>query len=373
MPKGRLRGTHILNYIQWGERQAFHERPTCASRELWYNLTAARRGPIIYPKIQQYRHIIVWNRALHLCASSLLEIFPKQDVPAKALCAVLNSTICALMTHVFGRQHGREGSLQLDVYAANMMLVPDLRRGGHELLNRLAELTDQLGRRKAQNLPDEFALADRRELDDLVLQLVGMDNPVRRADFAERLYEQIREMYRAIREAEIEMQKFRLKMARRDRVTPRSLAETVWDTLDKAKLRHFPQDFVPDGVDVESVELAPAKRVKVRTNLFGKTVVSADRYRYEFDHPDRAALVARVLEEGISGRVEIPEDPDACCDALQAGDQYHGEMQARFEQAAAEYTAKEDWQEKIIEELWRLHRAARVPAPDVAAAKELKR
>jgi len=36
--KKKLKGTNVLKYIKLGERQGFHKRPTCASRERWYEI-----------------------------------------------------------------------------------------------------------------------------------------------------------------------------------------------------------------------------------------------------------------------------------------------------------------------------------------------
>jgi hypothetical protein len=359
-PVLKLRGSRILRYIKWGEKQAFNQRPTCVAREPWYDLTGARRAPIIFPKIQQYRHIAVWNEARHVCASSLLQLFPKDNITAKALCAVMNSTVTALIKHVYGRIHGREGSLQVDVYAANMMLVPDIRRADDTLLQSLSSCVDRIGSRKTLNLPDEFDLDDRRDLDDLVLQMIGMTDARCRVEFRQCLYEQIREMYRAIREAELKMQKLRTKNAQRSKVTPRSLAESIWDTFDKASLRFFPRDFVPSEAKNEGWELAPAKKkIKVQTDLFGNTVVTSNGQSYCFSHPDRAAFAARLLQDGVTGKGLIPINPDVCCDALAEYEEYVGELGRKFEEAAAELTAKEDWQAKTIAELWKLYRSAR--------------
>jgi hypothetical protein len=36
--KSKLRETNVLKYIEWGEARGFHERPTCATRNRWYDL-----------------------------------------------------------------------------------------------------------------------------------------------------------------------------------------------------------------------------------------------------------------------------------------------------------------------------------------------
>lgn len=116
-------------------------------------------------------------------------------------------------------------------------------------------------------------------------------------------------MYKAIREAELEMQRFRRKMARRDRLTPRSIAHDIWEAFDKSELRHFPQDFVPAGVTMEIIQVAPVKKVRMIDDLFEKGVVRANGHPYDLRHADRAAFLARILEQGGSGSIAIPIDP----------------------------------------------------------------
>jgi hypothetical protein len=59
---------------------------------------------------------------------------------------VLNSTIVALIKHFYRRLPGREGSLQLDVYACKMMLVPDPNQGSDVVKARLVK--DKSGERE---------------------------------------------------------------------------------------------------------------------------------------------------------------------------------------------------------------------------------
>jgi hypothetical protein len=358
-PKARLQNQHVLKYIRWGEKQALHERPSCASRNPWFDLTSTTRAPIILPKIQQYRHIISWNEHHFICGSALLEVTPRGGINAAALCALLNSTVCALAKHVYARQHGREGSIQLDVYAANMLLVPDISHAAPELLTALSESLNRLRQRRSLDLDEEFDLADRRELDDFVLQVIGIRDAEDRATFLERLYGQMREMYGATREVEKEMQVYRRRMARRGKLTPRSIAAEIWESFDKSDLRHFPDDFISDGISQEVIRLAPAHKIQLINDLFQKGVLKANGDTYSLRDPERASFAARVLEEGHSGKVGIPNDPQVCIRVLGEHNRYRADMERTFGERAAEYSGDEDWQVKIVSELWRLHRASR--------------
>jgi hypothetical protein len=221
---------------------------------------------------------------------------------------------------------------------------------------------DQLGGRKSKNLPEEFGLEDRLKLDDLVLQLIGMKDPGRRTTFLERLYTEIAAMYRAIRGAEIEMQGIRQTIAKRNRRTPRSLAESIWQSIDKDSLQYFPRNFVPEGAKTEPIELRPAEELKMDTNLFNQAVVSNNGQLYALASPDRATFVARLLEEDFSGKIDVPLEAGICSAAISDYDEYRQKMETSFEESSAQYSSNRELQAKIVAELWKLHRAAQVAA-----------
>jgi hypothetical protein len=97
-------------------------------------------------------------------------------VAPELLYAVPNSTIVALNKHLSGPIHGREGSLQLDVYATNMLPVPDVRHANDAVTGRLQDTLASVRRRGSLPLVDvdgigdewsgELAMMDRQELDD---------------------------------------------------------------------------------------------------------------------------------------------------------------------------------------------------------------
>jgi hypothetical protein len=46
--KNELKGTYALEYIEWGEKQGYHKRPTCASRQRWWDLGEWDDYPILW-------------------------------------------------------------------------------------------------------------------------------------------------------------------------------------------------------------------------------------------------------------------------------------------------------------------------------------
>ena len=48
--KEELQGTYTLEYIEWGEKQGCHKRPTCTSRQRWWELPYLKSSSFIFKK-----------------------------------------------------------------------------------------------------------------------------------------------------------------------------------------------------------------------------------------------------------------------------------------------------------------------------------
>ena len=300
----RLRGTHALKYIKWGEREGFDQRVTCQARKLWYEVKMEPWAGLIFPKIQQYRHIVSINSAALQVNSSLLEVHPQEGINLTHLAAILNSTVVALAKQFYGRVHGREASLQLDVYAAESLPVPDPRFISPEIANRLLEAFASMQGRQLRALDEELEEPDRRALDDAVLLLLGFSDAAERETALSNLYREISALYRSMREVEREVQVDRRTNALGGRVTPHSLAEEIWKEFDPSRVRAFPQDFTRPDEEVEIVSFPPGKAAVVH-NLFDRGVI---QNRWQIDQPRRASP-RRVRSVGFGGK-RRRSDPD---------------------------------------------------------------
>ncbi|MEM0011224.1 MAG: N-6 DNA methylase, partial [Candidatus Bathyarchaeia archaeon] len=68
--KSELRGTRVLKYIEWGEAQGFHRRPTCESRQRWYELSEVTGDLLCMMSIND-RHVF-WYNVLRCCIDARL-------------------------------------------------------------------------------------------------------------------------------------------------------------------------------------------------------------------------------------------------------------------------------------------------------------
>ena len=114
--KEELRGTNILKFIEWGETQGFHERPTCASRQRWYELSLQeRKENILCRRFFDEIHNWPLNIVGAYVDQTYYIAYIKDDISFLAV-AYLNSTLGSLFTEIYGRFNLGQGALQYAVY-----------------------------------------------------------------------------------------------------------------------------------------------------------------------------------------------------------------------------------------------------------------
>ncbi len=367
--KGKLRGTHTLKYIQWGEKEKFNLRSTVSARTTserhWYDVTDALRREIILPKIQQYRHIVSLNPKKFVCSSSLLTVLPPDGL-AEMTCAVLNSTVVAMFKQYFARMHGREGSLQLDVYSAQMMPIPDPRQATLAIRKRLTSALNSMRQRKALQLVEvdstesswtgELALSDRQALDDAVLELLGVSDKKERLALRDELYAEITQLYRQIRIAEKKMQQHRSATTRAGKQTAHSIAAEIWEEVSPKPLFQTPLAFVPPRTKTEEITLPVGRAKLVAGNMFQPDGIQIGDSFIETGHPARSQFVKELATLELVGKLNIPTEPAACEQSLKAYELERIRLTGEFTDLAADYTADEALQERVVSELWKLLR-----------------
>lgn len=360
--KEQLRGTHVLKYIRWGEREGFDERPSVASRDPWYDLTGRQASDVLWTKTHRYRHVAATNPAGILANCNLYDMWAINGADPELLAAVLNSTVCALNKHFFGRMMGGDPLLKTEVMDVKMMLVPDPRLASPSVEARLRNAMHSLRQREighlvgvdaaGESLTGDLALEDRHDLDDAVLELLGVDDPAERRSLLEELYSEITRMYRSIRAAEKSMQRSRRAAARGGRASPKSIAAEIWEGMEEHPEALTPLDFVGSGA-TEPIVL-PSGRAKLVNNLFDAATVMVAGQQIPLGQLPRAEFVTALSDCGVHGEVAVPKDPAQCSRALDAYTAHVTEVNDEFLRLASDYTSDEDMHVRIARELWKL-------------------
>jgi hypothetical protein len=176
-----LKGTAALEYIQWGESQGFHLRPSCRGRQRWWDVGLRRPPQIVSPSSTNDLYRSFTNEAKVLIDKRLYEIVVKQQV-VRPLATVLNSTLTTFFLELGSRTGLGEGLLDLTVYEVAACLVAD------PVLVRRCPLPDRV----VLPLEEELHQPDRRALDDVVFDVLGLTAGEREA-----VYEAVIELVRA--------------------------------------------------------------------------------------------------------------------------------------------------------------------------------
>jgi hypothetical protein len=151
---------------------------------------------------------------------------------------------------------GTEGNLQIALADALLLEIPDPRNLTRELSAKLTSAFKQIQARKVTHLveeafmkchtalevreaaklplglPLELQQEDRRNLDDAVFELLGVQNPRRRKDLIDRLYHEVASHFRSIRIVEVQKMEQRRHGGGKDDVSQTELALDAWNHVD---------------------------------------------------------------------------------------------------------------------------------------------
>ena len=368
VPRARIRKTHFGEYVTYAEQQGWHTSSTIRSRarsQPWYDLgirPKSERADFFWPKSQQYRHVVPLNQDLLPANSNLYDVWARDNEQKDLLWAVLNSTIAALAKHQFGRAAGVEGNLKTEVVDVNMMLVPDIRKAQTDAAARAVAACQRMSRRNAQqHLYDEFELEDRRELDDATLEILGIGDAQQRTELREKIYRDIKDLQRSIREREVIAQRDRIRANRRTQTTPQDIADELWaehePTID---LQQFPEDFVKQSNEGELFDLPPGE-IQVGTAMMGGgSLLRAGTIRVggpageiiDAGTVSKSRFLQAIALCYRSGIVKLPSD-EVCDRAVNDFNQYRQDLESRFTDLASQRTFDQQRQKAVFNALIR--------------------
>lgn len=171
----------LVEYIEWGEEQGFHDRPTTSARDVWFDLGELNPPPIVMTDFTWREHRVVWNEIDALGSNQFYYIVPNTDVDEKVLCGILNSRLTWLMCELKGRWAEGQGMARsrLMVYETEQLPILNPHSLTEEKKEQIHDRFDALMEREKE-LGDEASVekteSERDELDRAVLSAVGMEN-----------------------------------------------------------------------------------------------------------------------------------------------------------------------------------------------------
>lgn len=173
LPRSDLKGTNVLGYIEHGERIGLHKRNTFSSKQDWYRFKVRRPAELLAPCGLGSTFFCALNKAKAISSNSYTEFRLSRAADALPLWVVLNSAVFWLELELVGRSSLGGGLLKVDPIEYRQIFVPktDL------LVHRLAEFNDYVGRlrqRYVDPIESELRQPDRRALDDVVFDVLGL-------------------------------------------------------------------------------------------------------------------------------------------------------------------------------------------------------
>ena len=381
-----IKDKYVLSYIKWGEKQGVNAGSTCNARATvdrgWYDLTGHKRGAFFWSMSQQYKHAIAANDHNLICNHNLFDISPKEGEPG-TLGGMLNSTWVVLSKFQYGRPVGVEGNLKTEVVDVKMMLVPNPNKGNKPAQERVAKAFENLKKRPAlyllperrlrhmaytqagkeallDKLSDlcELDMEDRRELDDAVLEMLGVESPERRQELRDELYDYLREFFELTRQKEEKAIANKNKARRRGQASPMEIAAQILAEMSESHpdlLRCYDPDFLDRTKPFDTFELPtegipqPQKEVNPLLYDLGVVFMKGKKPMANIDTkiPEQDPLIILLAGSGIRGLVQVPHEPEECERLyLEYGD-FLRRQEETVRELIAHRTLDEEMQEKI--------------------------
>lgn len=382
--KNELKGTYISKYITWGESKGFHNGVTCAARinqnRQWYELTGHRSAPVLWPKERQYRSIAPANPDGIIANCRLYEIYPhsKGDDP-NIWGGILNSTWVLLSSFQYGRPVGNEGNWSTMVVDANMMLVPDPSKASAQ---RVAQAFENLKQRKSMTflserrlramaytssgrvseldtLPDvtELDMADRQQLDDAVLEMIGVDSPKHRQELIDELYAYLRDFFEATRQKEEKAIINKNSARRRERIRPTDIAAQINLAISENEpdlLRQYDSHFLDKSEPFDTYDLPVEGEARTYSDMLVSQAVKFTKgAKTEVAiiptlTVSQAELITLLANKGTRGLVRVPHDDAVCSRTLEDYRSFIEYRDERVKELIHERTSDEEIQDKIL-------------------------
>lgn len=352
--KKDLKGTNVLKYIEWGEREGYHRRPTCASRKNWYDLGERKPFGFLHPMIHNDRQIIVDNVHNYYVDHNLFEIKPKRKEWLASQAGYFISTPAILIKELGGRVNLGEGALKTEGVDIERLLAIDVTRIKKEsakkipnwIKNNSAFVHDSVFSELGAQTPEEVSLdkvrLDRRELDKIIMgEVLGLSEK-----------EQL-EVYRAV----IDLVKSRIDKARSVPRKKKSrapdekvLVQGVLRFVDVYLLKKFPDDYI-GRLETDKIEV-PEGTPEAGNDLKGFFVkILGTRI------PCQSRTFAEYIKYAVlSGntKIKVPKDESAARKAVEEYRKIYHDVENEVDQYLVKFVSDRKLREKIKRIVWNI-------------------
>ena len=240
--------TRTLKYIEWGEKQKtkdgvpWPDVPTVRNRKPgWWALPEADLVQVFWTKSYDVKHLQRFSPERLLADQRLYQVIQKDTVDIKTLAGLMNCSLFSLSTELGGRVNLGDGALDTTVEEAqDYLIVPDVTQLTNSQAKKILQTFDTLLTRPIKAIYEEVRMPDRRRLDSLVLEVLGLDPK----KYLKPLYDGLCELVRE----RLSLPKMRtVKKKNRIEHDVGKYREEVTEEVLPSGVKSFPDSFVKAG------------------------------------------------------------------------------------------------------------------------------
>ncbi len=193
--KKQLKGTNILSYIEWAEKQKkdgikYTEIPSVKGRNNWYSTGEVKAPDFIFSSQIGERFIVPFNNITCFLDYNLYGLYFKEN-NKENICCMLNSAISFLFYETLGRFSLGEGLNKPMIYEVRKFFIPNPNKINSSFLKKIF---GKISKRKVHSIFEEFGLdpskpireqepkplPDRAELDKIIFDELGLTEEERK-------------------------------------------------------------------------------------------------------------------------------------------------------------------------------------------------
>ena len=166
--KAALAGTAALAYIEWGESQGYHQRPSCKGRARWWDLGAYGYPDMLWSDAYNVRFGCFENAGDYFADKRFFVIeFKEKNSTTRAY---LNSTIIPLLIETEGIANLGEGVIYTNVYW--LKTLPILAE--KHIVREVHQCYENIKTREILPIFDEIHQPDRLALDAIIFDALDL-------------------------------------------------------------------------------------------------------------------------------------------------------------------------------------------------------
>ncbi len=166
--KSELAGTAALEYIEWGESQGYHRRPSCRGRTRWWDLGQWEYPDMLWSDAYNVRFGCFENAGDYFADKRFFVIEFKENNLATR--AYLNSTIIPLLIETEGISNLGEGVIYTNVYWLKTLPILTENR----ITKEIHQCYENIKTREILPIFDEIHQPDRRALDTIIFDALDL-------------------------------------------------------------------------------------------------------------------------------------------------------------------------------------------------------